>query len=446
MVEMFNDTSDVRRSVNFIREHFGGSTQLIVSVEADDPQTLLHPDVLSAIDGLSTHLLERVPTVTRVTGFTDTIKRMNQMFNVDESPEGLATSGLGSSNNDSDDFGFNDFSFIDSEEETLIIATFITDAAVAATAVPKTVPAVSETPISFAMLNTAAGKHAAMSANELVRELQRMTNYGGYSYYEIPTDPARYGKTTKEELGQLVANYLVLLGGQSDSSMSNDPLEPTAIETMILISSNWQHDAQNVMSAVNGYVAANFPQNVRVVVGGGPAQEGAISLLVTRSQISSMLMSIVIILLIVAISYRSFAAGIIATVPLAITILGNFAIMGFMHIPINMATALISSLTVGIGVDYTIHFIDAFRREYSGGGDYLHRTFYGAGKAILINALSVGLGISVLAISQIGIMRQLGGLIAISMGLTAVASLTVIPVLLATVKPKFIYKNTGVIR
>jgi predicted RND superfamily exporter protein len=208
---------------------------------------------------------------------------------------------------------------------------------------------------------------------------------------------------------------------------------------MILISSNWQHDAQNVMSEVNSFGAANFPENVRVVVGGGPTQEGAISLLVTRSQISSMIMSIIIILLIVAISYKSIAAGIIATLPLAITILGNFAIMGFLHIPINMATALISSLTVGIGVDYTIHFIDAFKREYAAGGDYLHRTFYGAGKAILINAVSVGLGISVLAISQIGIMRQLGGLIGISMGITAVASLTVIPVLLATFKPKFIY-------
>jgi predicted RND superfamily exporter protein len=44
---------------------------------------------------------------------------------------------------------------------------------------------------------------------------------------------------------------------------------------------------------------------------------------------------------------------------------------------------------VGIGIDYTIHFIDAFKREYSGSGDYLYRTFTGAGKAILINAVSV---------------------------------------------------------
>ncbi|MDR3301608.1 MAG: MMPL family transporter [Spirochaetaceae bacterium] len=440
MVEMFNDESEVKRSVNFIRDHFGGSAQLIMSVEADDTQTLLHPDVLNAIDGLAAHLLERVPTVTRVTGFTDTIKRMNQMFNVNESPEGLAVV----TNYGDDEFGFGSFEdnvggSIPPRSESFATQNVYTLPPSAGGKPPATPPSQADSPVLFAMLTTAAGKHATMSANELVRELERMSNYEGYAYYEIPAEPARYGKQTKEELAQLVANYLVLIGGQNDNSMSNDPLEPTAIETMILISSNWQHDAQNVMRQVNAYVAANFPKNVRVVVGGGPTQEGAISQLVTRSQISSMLMSIIIILLIVAISYKSIAAGLIATLPLVITILGNFAIMGFMQIPINMATALISSLTVGIGVDYTIHFIDAFKREYAAGGDYLNRTFYGAGKAILINALSVGLGISVLAISQIGIMRQLGGLIGISMGLTAVASLTVIPVLLATVKPKFIY-------
>jgi hypothetical protein len=48
-----------------------------------------------------------------------------------------------------------------------------------------------------------------------------------------------YGKETNEELQQLVSNYLVLLARQTDDSMSNDPLEPTAIKTIILIDSQW---------------------------------------------------------------------------------------------------------------------------------------------------------------------------------------------------------------
>jgi predicted RND superfamily exporter protein len=87
--------------------------------------------------------------------------------------------------------------------------------------------------------------------------------------------------------------------------------------------------------------------------------------------------------------------------------------MEFLHVTINIATALIASLAVGIGIDYTIHFIDAFKREYAAGGDYLYRTFTGTGKAILINAVSVGAGFAVLVLSQFRVFAQLGSLIAL---------------------------------
>jgi predicted RND superfamily exporter protein len=383
------------------------------------------------------------------------IKRMNQLFNVDEPPEGvrpigLITEGDGMGKSGDAVFGFGDFGFDGAEDGGVAGVS----PAEGGSAGPRGrseggdfPPSASpETSITFAMLNAAAGKRANMSANELARELERMANYEGYSYYEIPADPARYGKTTEEELQQLIANYLVLLGGQTEDSMSNDPLEPTAIQTIILINSQWQKDTQNVINAVNEYVAANFPKakpgalpNLRVLVGGGAIQEGAVANLVMNSQIISILISVIVVLIIVAFSYKSLAAGFIAALPLAVAIIANFAVMGFTHITINVATALIASLAVGIGIDYTIHFIDAFKREYSDGGDYLYRTFAGAGKAILINAVSVGAGFGVLVLSQFRLMAQFGGIIALSMGISAVISLTVIPVLLETIRPKFIY-------
>ncbi|MDR1219211.1 MAG: MMPL family transporter, partial [Treponema sp.] len=237
-----------------------------------------------------------------------------------------------------------------------------------------------------------------------------------------------------------------LLAGQTDDSMSNDPLEPTAIQTIILINSQWQKDADAVINTVNEYVAANFPKNLRVLVGGGAIQEGELVSLVVDSQVISILISVIIVLIIVAFSYKSLAAGLIAALPLAVAIIGNFAVMGFAHITINIATALISSLAVGIGIDYTIHFIDAFKREYAEGRDYLYRTFAGAGKAILINAVSVGAGFSVLALSQFRVIAQFGGLIALSMGISAIVSLTVIPMLIMTVRPTFIYGKRKEVR
>jgi predicted RND superfamily exporter protein len=447
MVEFFSADSEVNRSDRFIREHFGGSTQLIVSVEAEDTQTLLSPEVLGALDSLSAYLTERVPQVGKVTGFTDMVKRMNQMFNVDEPPEGIrGVTRINANESLAEDsietFGFGEFDafdegfgFGDWEEETVDVY----EESVPSIRTSGTPPASPGTPITFSMLNAAAGKRAGMSANELVRELERMTNYEGYSYYEIPTDPARYGKQSREELRRLVANYLVLLAGDSEDSFSNDPLEPTAVETIILINSQWQEDAKQVTQAIHDYAGEHFPKTVKVLVGGAAAQEGALARLVVHSQTISILVSVLMVLVIVAFSNKSLAVGLIAALPLAIAIMCNFGVMGFFGITLNMATAMIASLAVGIGIDYTIHFIEAFKREYEAGGDYIQRTFATSGKAILINAVSVGASFGVLIFSRFRIIAHFGGLIALSMLVSAVVSLTVIPVLITTLKPKFIY-------
>jgi hypothetical protein len=70
-----------------------------------------------------------------------------------------------------------------------------------------------------------------------------------------------------------VSNYLVLLAGDSDETMSNDPLEPTAIQTIVMVNSQWQKDTQKVIDTVNDYVAANFPKTVSagsMIVVAGP--------------------------------------------------------------------------------------------------------------------------------------------------------------------------------
>ena len=116
LVEFFNERAEVNRSDRFIREHFGGSTQLILSVEADDTETLLSPATLTALDGLSAYLIERVPRVTKVVGFADTIKRVNQVFNVDESPDGIAARPEAAYDSETSGFGFGDFGFEDNED------------------------------------------------------------------------------------------------------------------------------------------------------------------------------------------------------------------------------------------------------------------------------------------------------------------------------------------
>jgi len=437
MVEFFQKETDISRSDRFIREYFGGSKDINLVVKAETTEELLHPGVLKAIDDLSVYLTEHVPDVGKVVGFADIIKRINQVFNAGESPDGLkkvASSNASGSFGFSDigDFGFGSFGFSDNTP-------------------------VKETPkhdieyhdISkynmadlLVFMDTASGKSQHLTGNDLVRELKRLTNYEGMAYYEIPSDPKRYGKETPEELQRLIANYLFLLAGDDDSGYSNDPLEPTAIRTLIQLRTTGNRDSRAVIDIIKEYTAVNFPKNVEVIIGGGVTYEIAITELIFNSQIISIIISVLIVFIIMSFSYKSPVAGFVGAVPLSLAILCNFAVMGFLGIKLSLGTALISSLAVGIGIDYTIHFIEFFKREYLLGGDnFLRRTYLGCGKAIIINALSVGAGFGVLALSQFVIIAQLGSLIALNMMITAFVSLTVIPALLLVIKPTFIYKQ-----
>jgi len=430
VVEFFKNETDISRSDRFIREYFGGSKDVNLVITANTTEELLHPEVLQAVDNLSTYLTEHVSDVGKVVGFTDIIKRINQVFNVGESPEGLRKTV---SHNTDGSFGFDSFGFGDfSSNDTQYIET------------PKQENDFNITQYNTAdilrFLDSAAGKSPRLSGSDLVKELKRLTNYDGMAYYEIPSNPKRYGKETTDELQRLIANYLVLLAGDEDSGYSNDPLEPTAIRTMIQLRTTGSRDSKAVIDIIKEYIAINFPKNVKVIIGGGITYEMAITDLIFNSQLISIFVSVLIVFLIIAISYKSLIAGVIGSVPLMIVILCNFAVMGFLGIKLSLGTALISSLAVGIGIDYTIHFIEFFKNEYqSGEPDFLRRTFIGCGKAIIINALAVGAGFGVLALSQFRIIAQLGAVITLSMIITAFVSLTVIPALLTTIKPKFIY-------
>ncbi|MDR2485084.1 MAG: MMPL family transporter [Treponema sp.] len=440
-VEYFKPHTDIYRSEGFIREQFGGSKVISIVVQAESPEIVLHPDTLSAVDKLNTYLSQQVPEVGKVTGFTDLIKRINQVFNADESPEGLKPAAI----RDSGNFGFGDFNgpgnadfgfggmdndSFDFQDETP----------------PRAGPEIPEQPYTprelAALLERAAssGRDRGMNAADLVWEVKKLVNYEGAAYYEIPSDPARYGKTGPEELQRLVSNYLVLLSGNI-TSYSNDPLEPTAIKTTVQLRTVGQADTEQAVEEMFKFVKTNFPKNVQVIIGGGALVEASLNNLVVHSLWTSMIIALSFLFGIITVCNRSFMAGLISSAPLVLLILINFAVMGLLGIKLNIGTAMISSLTMGIGIDYTIHYIEAYKREYraSGGkGDFLKKAYSTSGIAIIVDAVSVGAGFGALLLSQFNMLADLGLLITLAMLMSALVGLVVVPALLMLINPRFV--------
>ncbi len=155
--------------------------------------------------------------------------------------------------------------------------------------------------------------------------------------------------------------------------------------------------------------------------------------LILEGQIMSLILSLIIVILLLSLMYKNFKIGLIGAVPITITALISFGIMGFLNIPLNTTTALLSSIAIGIGIDYAVHFIEQYRHNASSSDDQLlvaQKTMAHSGRAISYNAIVVIAGFLVLIFSVFPPNRELGALVSLNMFTSFVGTVTVMLVLL----------------
>lgn len=159
--------------------------------------------------------------------------------------------------------------------------------------------------------------------------------------------------------------------------------------------------------------------------------------MVIRSSVTSIISSIVAVFLISAIVYRSLRLGILCIIPLSIAVVLSFGIMGFAGIDLSMPTAIISCITIGVGIDYAIHCTARYRTLQKEGRtkDAANTVVAEVGGPVLFNAFSVGIGFAVLMFSNFVPVRFFGGLVFVSMLTSAFGALTILIALLDIVKP-----------
>ena len=122
-------------------------------------------------------------------------------------------------------------------------------------------------------------------------------------------------------------------------------------------------------------------------------------------------------------------------------------VMGFSGINLDLVTSILASVAIGVGIDYTIHFLETYRAERlltRDGKIAAKRTFRKSGIGIITNALAVGLGFLVLYFSQFVVLRFIGILVAIVMFISSALAMTIIPGFLVAYDPKFIRPKTEV--
>jgi len=149
------------------------------------------------------------------------------------------------------------------------------------------------------------------------------------------------------------------------------------------------------------------------------------------NQATSLIFALLAVLILNAFTFRSFAKGIVSITAIIFTLLVNFGVMAVFGIPLDLVSVTIASIAIGTGIDYSIHFTNRFSLELErNGGDEkqaIAGTLSTTGIGILANAVSVGLGFVVLMFASLGPLRTFGMLLAISMLVSSIASLTLLP-------------------
>jgi hydrophobe/amphiphile efflux-3 (HAE3) family protein len=183
-----------------------------------------------------------------------------------------------------------------------------------------------------------------------------------------------------------------------------------------------------------------------LLVGGFGVVLSDLARAVVNGQILSLILATAVVGFLLSILFRSPAAGIIAAVPLALSIIILFGLMGLFGIELNIATAMLSSIMIGVGVDYTIHFLWRYREERNTGLDYadaVKKTLSTTGRGIIFNAFSVIVGFSALMFSSFLPVQFFGFLVVVSIFACLIGALVLIPALCIVLKPKFLEPKIG---
>ena len=150
----------------------------------------------------------------------------------------------------------------------------------------------------------------------------------------------------------------------------------------------------------------------------------------TASIATTILAALIILCLFFWITERRPALGFIAVVPIVLVLFWVPGTMALLGIPYNMITALITALSIGIGVDYTIHITHRYEEEFAHTRDpeaAARRTLGTTGSALLGSALTTALGFGVLIFSSLTPFQQFGIVTAITISYALIAAIVVVP-------------------
>ena len=201
---------------------------------------------------------------------------------------------------------------------------------------------------------------------------------------------------------------------------------------------------RGVIADVRRIAAEEFPPGTAAASGGGAEVTGFFVLLaqlvdrMLADQWLTFAIAAAGIFALLAVAFRSLLLGAIALIPNGLPIFVVLGLLGWAGVRINMGTAMIAAVSLGLSVDSSIHYITRFRQHLAEGGmasalETAHRT---AGRAMIFSTLALAVGFLALTTSGFMPTVSFGWLSCLTLLGGLAGNLVVLPVLLTLLAPR----------
>ncbi|MFN2340512.1 MAG: RND family transporter [Halanaerobium sp.] len=264
------------------------------------------------------------------------------------------------------------------------------------------------------------------AVSTIIRTMNRELHNGQPEFEKIPADDFA------------LSQYLLLFSMSGDLDKMIDFREENALITARIKTNSTQEIRKvlnNIQNESQDYGEGSFP-----IIGGFGDLLAELVDAVVRGQLISLFLSIFLVAAVVMLLFKSFTAGFYAALPLVTALVTLFSLMGFLNIKLDMITTMLSSIMIGVGVDYTIHFLWRYREERKNLAkkEAVIKTLTTSGRGITFNALSVIVGFSILFVSGFLPVKFFAFLVTISIAACLVGALLILPALVLVFEPKFL--------
>lgn len=255
---------------------------------------------------------------------------------------------------------------------------------------------------------------------DVLKDLNSTLNNGERKFYAIPIN--------EDEIAQMLLLYENTGGTESEYWMDYDYRR---LRLMVEIENYNSAETEKELADLEAEASKLFPDAKVTVVGNLPQFTTMMQYLV-RGQVQSFFLSVLLIGIILMIVFQSIRVGLIGLVPNLFPAICVGGYMGYMNIPLDMMSACIIPMMLGMAVDDTIHFITHSKLEYVRTGKYrkaINNTFHIVGTAIIISSLITSAVFATFTTSVCEQFRNFGILSVIGIMAALIADLLITPVL-----------------